>query len=270
MKRTEKKLRSKGIKTYKPKARFYYCHKYYRAFVANHLGDATFVPFSRTSMMDDWERDDHINHSLRHYLKRFFRKQVGKNVDEVFHDFRKLGWKHSYEMHYYWEKYVDPHFHRFHYSIDDNGCLVRPTQQNHSSPPYKNDKMEKNEEKPKAKRPRASEKRLTRKHLEHNESVITANVSEDGYGSASPGLLGKMYVEHEHKVIEHNVYLVKVPYNPHHHTPVSVLGLYREERRYYYDCVTTQIVTTFNKKEQILEAQIVQDKSESGELIPCI
>lgn len=270
MKRTEKKLKSKGIKTYMPKARYCLCFKYNRAFVANHLGDAPFVPFSRTSMEGDWwEWDDHDNHFLLHYLKRFFRKQVGKNVNEVFHRFSKLGWKHSHEMYYYWEKYVNPRLSRFRYSIDDNDCLVSPTQQNYSSSPYQID-MEKEKDKPKAKHPRASKKQLTRKHLEHNESIITTTIADKGYGSVPPGLLGTMYVEDKHNVIERNVYLVKVPHNPLIYTPVRIFGLYREERSYYHNAVTTRIETVFNKKEQILEAKIIQDKSDSCELVPCI
>lgn len=272
MKRTEKKLKSKGIKTYKPKARYYLCYKYDRAFVANHLGDATFVPFSRTSMEGDrWERDDHTNHRLHHYLKKFFRKHVGKVVDEVLHDFSRLGWKHSYEMHYYWEWYVGPDYPRICYSIDGNRCLVSPKLEYRSSPPNENADVEDDEqEKPKTKRPRASEKRLTRTQLDHNESIIKANIEDGGYCDANPGLIGEMFVEIDHKVVKRDVYLIKSPHNPFKHTPISLLGLYKEERRFYYHSVKNRIETVFNEKEQILEATLIRDNSESGELIPCI
>ena len=272
MKRTEKKLKSKGIKTYKPKARYYLCYKYDRALIANHMGDATFVPFSRTSMEGDrWERDDHTNHRLHHYLKKFFRKHVGKVVDEVFHDFCRLGWKHSYEMYYYWDWYVDSHYPRFCYSIDGDGCLVSPAAEIRSSPPNEiADVEDEEQEKPKAKRPHASEKRLTRTQLDHNESIIKANIEDGGYGDANPGLLGEMFVKIDHVVVKRNVYLIKPPHDPRSHTPVPLLGTYKEERRFYYHSVKNRIETVFNEKKQILEATLIRDKSESGELIPCI
>lgn len=273
MKRTEKKLKSKGIKTHKPtNAHACSWFKYNRNFVANHLGDATFVPFSRGSMRYDrlssW---DHPNRFLRHYLEKFFHKQIGKIVYEVFYDFCGLGWKHSYDMYSYWEEYVNPNHPRGCYSIDANGCLVSPTKENRLSPPSGfDDDTDEDDEKPEPKRPKASEKRLTRKLLEYNESIITTKIADDGYGNAVSGLLGEMYVENEHKVEKRNVYLVKVPHNPSKQTPVTLLGLYREERHFYHDSVTSRIETTFNEKEKIYEAEIIRDKRDSGELIPCI
>lgn len=271
MKRTEKKLKSKGIKTYTPKARYYLCYKYNRAFVANHWGDATFVPFSRTSMAGDrWERDDHINHFLRHYLKRFFRKQVGKDANEVFNEFAHLGWKNSSDMYFYWNHFISPR-HWYGYYINEDGKIDYNSRGSvHTRHKVKHNIDDDEEEKPKPIRRHASDKRLTRKHLDYNETIITKEIEKGGYGNAYPGELGEMYVELNHKVVKRKVHLVRTPHNPRIYSPITLLGLYKEERRFYHNSMSYKIVTKFNEKEQILEAEIIQDNSNSGELIPCI
>ena len=265
MKRTEKKLKSKGIKTHKPsRAHAYWCYKYNRNYVANHLGDVSFLPFSRSSRRIEWMWwDEHPNLFLLCYLNSFFRKRIGKIVDEVFREFVQLGWKHSFDMYFYWDYYVSS-LPCFGYFVDEGGRLdYKSREYGHSHRDMDDDEM------PKKKRKHKSN-HLTRKHLDHNESIITANIEDGGYGEANPGLLGEMYIEISHKVVKRNVYLVKPPHNPCKHTPIQLLGRYKENRSYYYHSVKNRIETKFNEKEQILEATIIQDATESGELIPCI
>ena len=271
MKRTEKKLKSKGIKAHKPSsARAYWCYKYDRNYVAKCEEEITHLPFSRGSKRSGWMLwYEHPNVFLYCYLSTFFRKRIGKNVDEVFREFTHLGWKHSYDMYFYWNDYMSPHRRYSLYFIDDNGNLACNSSENGYSKinlDIDDDKVEK----PKAVRRHASDKRLTRKHLDFNESIITNKIEGGGYGNARPGELGEMYVELNHKVVKRKVYLVKTPQNPRIYSPIKLLGLYKEERRYYHKSVITRIETTFNKKELMLEANIIQDMSNSGELIPCI
>ena len=243
MKRTEKKLKSKGIKAHKPSsARAYWCYKYDRNYVAKCEEEITHLPFSRGSRRCMWMFwDEHPNVFLYCYLSTFFRKN----------------------------DYMSPHRRYSLYFIDDNGNLACNSSENGYSKinlDIDDDKVEK----PKAVRRHASDKRLTRKHLDFNESIITNKIEGGGYGNARPGELGKMYVELNHKVVKRKVYLVKTPQNPRIYSPIKLLGLYKEERRYYHKSVITRIETTFNKKELMLEANIIQDMSNSGELIPCI
>ena len=269
MKRTEKKLKSKGIKTHKPnRAHAYWCYKYDRNYVANHQGDVSFLPFSRGSRRIMWMWwDEHPNLFLYCYLSSFFRKHIGKNVDEVFREFTHLGWKHSYDMYFYWDEYVSPRRY-FGYFVDESGNLGYKSRRDAYSRPQPTQDIDDDEMPKVARKPKS--KRLTRKHLDHNESIIAAKVEDGGYGDANPGLLGEMFVEIDHKVVKRDVYLVKSPYNPCTHKPVPLLGTYKEERRFYYHSVKNRIETVFNEKEQVLEATLVRDNSESGELIPCI
>ena len=271
MKRTEKKLKSKGIKTHKPnRAQAYWCYKYDRNYVAKCEEEITHLPFSRGSRRCMWMFwDEHPNLFLYCYLSSFFRKRIGKNVDDVFREFTHLGWKHSYDMYFYWNDYMSPHRRYSLYFIDDNGNLACNFNENANSKIGLNID-EDMEEKPKATRYHASDKRLTRKHLNYNEAVITKEIEGYGYGNAYPGELGEMYIQLNHKVVKRKVYLVKTPQNPRIYSPIKLLGLYKEERRYYHKSVTNQIVTRFNKKEQMLEAEIIQNTKDCAELIPCI
>lgn len=124
MKRTEKKLKSKGIRTHKPNnAHAYWYYKFNRNYVVSHHGEDSFLPFSRTSRRIMWMFwYEHPNLSLHCYLNSFFRKHIGKNVGEIFREFAQLGWKHSLDMYYYWDDYVSSHY-NFGYFVDGRGNL---------------------------------------------------------------------------------------------------------------------------------------------------
>ena len=99
-------------------------------------------------------------------------KQVGKSIDVVFHDFKSLGWDNNSDMYSYWEWYVSLYDQRWNYYADENGCLTAWSWDETESSPKEEDENEDGKEfKSKAKRPKASDKRLTRKLLEHNDSV---------------------------------------------------------------------------------------------------
>lgn len=249
MQRTEKYLKSKGIKTHKPTfAHAYWMYKYDRNYVANHWGDADIIPFSRGSWRSKWvETYEHPNRFLRHYLERYFCKQVGRNVDDVFREFCKFGWNHMYDMYFYWEQFVDPDYPQTCYQIDNNGLLTQPCK------PVKHKHLcdwnisglfddDEDDEyyKPIPKRPRASEKRLTRKQLEYNEKVIAAKNAVSCY-SYGHELLGELYVEIKHKVSKCKVFLKPFPVHYWSYVPVKVMGIYREEY-VFYDETGTQVL----------------------------
>lgn len=288
MKRTEKKLKSKGIKAHKPSsARAYWCYKYDRNYVAKCEEEITHLPFSRASKRSGWMLwYEHPNISLWHYLKTcFFPKHVGMNINEVFHDFSELGWKNSHDMYYYWDEFVDSHC-IYCYQVTEDGCLQSPPSKNRSSPSFASVNTNDNdEEKPKAVRRHASEKRLIRKQLEHNESVKVPCIDKNGSKDPYPEFMGTFFVEHKHKVIKVPVYHINYPVRPEYKTfswrssnnyyirgftPVKILGRYREELKFEQHYWRTTIVTQFNEKEKILDAEIVNYDTGPGELTPSI
>ena len=237
MQRTEKFLKSKGIKTHTPTyVHAYWRCKYDRTYVTNYWDGAYYVPFSRTSRRLKWVyADEHPNRSLRHYLKRFFRKRIGRYADDVFHDFSKLGWK----------QYVDSKYPRCCYSVDDNGCLTPPVKSPKPKPWYlisydpidsnnafDDDEDDDDDGKSVASRPRASEKRLTRSQLEYNDKIITAKNNLSWYGCGHE-ILGELYVEINHKVLKRKVFLMPFPVHPWPYVQVKVLGIYREEHVFH-------------------------------------
>ena len=285
MKRTEMKFKSKGINgrylTRRPRM------KYDRNYVINHYADVTHLPFSRTSACEKGRREDKC---LTRYLKRWLKKQVGKSVDDVFHDFKHLGWNNTCDMYYYWERYVHINDHWWDYYTDENGCLTEWTRDKIETSPEEEDEDEDGEEfKHKAKRPKASDKRLTRKHLEYNDSVKVPDMGVRNSHDAHPELMGEFYIEHHHKVIKCPVYHIKYPLNPEYKTfsgygsyytwsntfwydyvPVKIKGLYYEELKYIQHHWESKVVTKLNTKEQILEAEIIHKDIGYGELQPCI
>ena len=285
MKRTEMKFKSKGIRgcylTRRPRM------EYDRNYVANHFVDVTHLPFSRTSVCDRGCRDDK---RLSRYLKNWFKKQVGKSVDDVFHNFKSLGWDNTNDMYYYWEWYVRLYDRRWDYYPDENGCLTAWSQDEIESSPKEREEDEDGEDfKPKAKRPKASEKRLTRKHLEYNDSVKVPDMGVRNSHDVHPELMGKFYIEHHNKVIKYPVYHIKFPPNPEYKTfsgygsyyawsntlwrdyiPVKIKGLYKEERKYIQHHLESKVVTKFNTKEQIHEAEVIRKDLGYGELQPCV
>ena len=89
MRRTENRLKSKGIKA-KNFSNAHACKgiKYERHYVARKYGDAKRLPFSRGSWVRyaDWDWNPRVYNCLYGFL----RKQVGKAGDVVFHHFSKL------------------------------------------------------------------------------------------------------------------------------------------------------------------------------------
>lgn len=85
---------------------------------------------------DDRDRGWHKAKKLYRYLSRWFKKQVGRNVDDVFHDFKEMGhWGGSLTMYSFWERYfIKPTDtaiayytrckHNRHYTSDENNCLI--------------------------------------------------------------------------------------------------------------------------------------------------
>ena len=278
------KFKSKGIKGRYLTRRL--SMEYDRNYVANHFKDVTHLSFSRTSACD-W--DDRNDKRLPHYLKRWFKKQVGKSIDDVFHDFKNLGWNNTSDMYYYWGRYVRNN-QWWDYYADENGCLTAWSQDEIESSPKEREEDEDGEDfKPKAKRPKASEKRLTRKHLEYNDSVKVPDMGVRNSHDVHPELMGKFYIEHHNKVIKCPVYHIKFPPNPEYKTfsgygsyyawsntlwrdyiPVKIKGLYKEERKYIQHHWESKVVTKFNTKEQILEAEVIRKDLGYGELQPCV
>ena len=287
MKRTEKKLKSKGIKgcylTHRD------CMGYDRNYVARYFNDVTHLPFSRTSSCD-WDR--RYDKRLSHYLKHWFKNQVGKTIDDVFRSFTSLGWDNTCDMYYYWNRYVCEDDQGWDYYIDENGCLTPASWNiNDSTPENKeNDEEDDKEENTTAVRRHASEKRLTRPFLEHNESIDVFEsdcrlISRDEYAK----YMGTFYVEYKNKVIKIPVYYLSFSENPEYkkytwrnswqyyrnepylnYVPVTILGIYREELKFERHHWNTKIETTFNEKEQILEAEIINYDTGPGKLIPHI
>ena len=245
MKRTEKKLKSKGIKAHKPSsARAYWCCKYNRNYVAKCEEEITHLPFSRGSKRFGWSFwDEHPNILLQHYLKTgFFPRHVGMNINDVFHEFSELGWKNSHDMYYYWDEFVDSHS-IYCYRVAEDGCLVSPPSKNRSSPSFKAGNTKGcEEEKPKAELRHASEKRLIRNQLEHNESIKVPCIDKNRFEFPYPEYIGTFFVEYMHKVIKAPVYHINYPERPEYnsfswrssdndfirdYTPIKILGRYR-------------------------------------------
>ena len=125
MKRTERKLKSKGVKSHVPNDEHaYWSFNYDRHYVAKHYWEVSYLPFSRGSKRG-WYMwwDEHPNLRLYAYLRKFFPKQVGRDVDDVFRDFSKLGWKSSIDMFYYWDGYVNGN--PYGYYVDETHRLMR-------------------------------------------------------------------------------------------------------------------------------------------------
>lgn len=102
-------LKAKKIHNHAPNAsNAYSCMKYDRNFVRGHMSDVSVLPMSRGSrragnFIFPYENP---NVNLWRYLKRYMQKQVGRKFSDVFSDFKRLGWKSTYEMYYYWDAYV--------------------------------------------------------------------------------------------------------------------------------------------------------------------
>ena len=237
MKRTEKKLKEKGYKALE-----HYSLKYDRSFVARHYGDATHVPFSR-GCVDEWYKS-RPNERVWKYLKGFFRKQAGKKLDVVYHNFCQLGWKTTFEREYFWEYFIVGGYYMDEYlypflmrqvgkKIDD--VYEEFCQLGWKSTYIMNDHWEsfikygifrlsddgvllleenasttnKDDSEEKATKRRASSSRLTREQLEHNEREKRRFARESKNHQPSEKyaeLVGSFYIEYGHKVILCPVY----------------------------------------------------------------
>lgn len=235
MKRTEKKLKAKGLKSH---ASFggHCLQEYDRKYVSNHYGDFNHLPFSRGRLLFE-KSDGWYNERLRKYLERFLRKHVGKKLDVVFHEFKELGWKSSKEMYYYWDRYVERELeleseYGF-YQLSEHGTLLLNEFDN---------SIVKEDSEEKVKRQTASRKKLTRKQLEYNANVNARPVGNDPNHKPTyiyPDLIGNFYIEYEHKVILCPVYHIvhlkcynwRMLYNDmaRRFVPVKIMGKYREE-----------------------------------------
>ena len=127
MKREEAKINAKGMKSHIPSNRHAnYFFKYDRNYVAAHYGDINHVPLScgsrRVGFFWGYE---HPNCRLWAYLNRFMVKQIGRKMDDVFHDFSQLGWKRTTEMYHYWSGFVGSN--RCEYYADEDGYMCIKT-----------------------------------------------------------------------------------------------------------------------------------------------
>lgn len=239
MKRTENKLKAKGFKTHAPFCRAHLWQKYDRNHVVLHYGDVKHLPFSRGpysfEVSDGW-----YNKGLYNYLMRFLRKQVGKKLDVIFHEFKGLGWKSSKEMYYYWSWVVEIELEEKwgNYQLSDEGVLLMKRKDIRN-------KQEKTET-TSSSMP-AAEKKLSRKQLAYNEKVNWASIllrnmkmdrcikSTDKYIFSY--MMGKFYVEYENQVFLCPVYRIALPkYSNfgfieryYHYRPIKILGRNRRE-----------------------------------------
>lgn len=126
MKRKGTKFHSKKLKSHVPSnSHAYYFFKYDRNYVAAHYGDINHVPFSCGSRrMGFFCWYEHPNDRLWAYLNRYMVKQVGRKLDDVFHDFSMLGWKCTAEMYHYWTGFVGGRIRHYHADADGYMCAV--------------------------------------------------------------------------------------------------------------------------------------------------
>lgn len=111
MKRTERRLKSKGIRNHKPSdAHAYFAFRYDRNYIHRKMGDVTHLPFSRGSDRTGFFEFgyEHPNIPIWSYLQSFFHRRIGASADRVLNDFYRLGWKNVKEMYYYWDSFVLP------------------------------------------------------------------------------------------------------------------------------------------------------------------
>lgn len=123
MKREGTRLHSKSIKSHVPNAYHAYSfYKFDRNYVASHYGDANHVPFNcgcRRKGYEYWYENPNVR--LWAYLNRFMHKQIGRKMDDVFHDFSQLGWRNSSEMYHYWSGFTKSR--RSEYYADKDGYM---------------------------------------------------------------------------------------------------------------------------------------------------
>ena len=103
--KTERKLKSKGLIRQTPSVRVKI--PYDRHYVAKYSTGVENVAFSRGSICD-WDRRWEANKRTNIYLRRWFEKQAGRDLEDVFHEFSRMGWKNSRTMYYYWDSFVNP------------------------------------------------------------------------------------------------------------------------------------------------------------------
>lgn len=126
----QRTIKAKKLRNHAPNAaKAYWCYKYDRPYVRNHTQDVTVLPMSRSSRRIMWMLPyEHSNRHLWRYLNRFMEEQVGRKHADVFRDFKRLGWKSTYEMYYYWDWYVSNNpvtRFRYDYYESEDGIFTR-------------------------------------------------------------------------------------------------------------------------------------------------
>ena len=287
MKRTVTRLKSKGFHTHRP---IFFGggrkEKFDRNYVARRYGDVCRLPFSRGSkgLYGD-DGPSTIDDKAEKYLPKYIYKQIGRQADDVFHDYARIGWNNTHDMFNFWKYAIIQDEPEYFYHVDDEGRLRMPTwhEECDNISGEADTEEEADEARPKPVRRCASHKRLCRCHLEHNEAVRVPATDRIQSGDATPELMGTFYVEYQHKVLKLPVYHLNHPLNPpykrfcqysheevlaDHYLPVTILGRYRRELKFEEHHWETKVVTTFNKKAQRLEAEVVNTDNGYRRLIP--
>ena len=127
----QKKIKAKKLRNHAPNsAKAYSWMKYDRNFVHDQMADVSTLPMSRGSKRKGLYTFayEHPNRRLYRYLDRFMEKQVGRKLSDVFRDFKRLGWKSTYEMYFYWDSYVSTNIdicYWYHYFESEDGTFTR-------------------------------------------------------------------------------------------------------------------------------------------------
>lgn len=97
-------------------------YKYNRTYVKK--SHANFIPFSKGSYVSKWDDDYwHGNKKVDNYIVRFLLKNVGKNIDEVFKKFSKLGFRNFKEVYSVWNNHVKQE-HSYAYDLERWGKII--------------------------------------------------------------------------------------------------------------------------------------------------
>lgn len=97
-------------------------YKYNRTYVKKN--QANFIPFSKGSYVSKWDDDYwHGNKKVDNYIIRFLMKNVGKNLDEVFNKFSKLGFRNLKETYSKWDEYIEQE-HSYAWDLERWGRII--------------------------------------------------------------------------------------------------------------------------------------------------
>lgn len=231
MKRKEKKLKSKfGFYKYQWIECAPSLMKYDRKYVARHVGDVRHLPFSRGNY-GDWS-SSWFKWGMYNYIEHFLRKRVGMDVDLVFHQFSKLGWKNSHDMYDVWRRYVEPWYYCYgglDFSVSEKGVLKANHEgDEQAAEPEENEK-------------KWTSEKLTYRQKRHNSKVkvpmirrCTHRLSKGVYA----GQMGKFYVKYEGRVVLCHVYHIVCRDSQYwsqvhrDYLDVNIFGISRYERSF--------------------------------------